>query len=142
MWDGSAVPLDENLKIAEELLELTKAANIILEIEVGVVGGEEDGVVAEINEKLYTSPDDFIATLDALGLAENNTLHRRRDVRQRARRVQAGRRQAAPRGAQGRARTRWPPSSAWRPAPSRSRWCSTAVPARRRRRSPRRCPTA
>ena len=73
MWDGSAVPLDENLKIAEELLQLTKAANIILEIEVGVVGGEEDGVVAEINEKLYTSPDDFIATLDALGLPEHNS---------------------------------------------------------------------
>ena len=73
MWDGSAVPLDENLKIAQELLELTKAAHIILEIEVGVVGGEEDGVVAEINEKLYTSPDDFIATLDALGLPEHNS---------------------------------------------------------------------
>ncbi|HEY5878911.1 MAG TPA: class II fructose-bisphosphate aldolase, partial [Nakamurella sp.] len=73
MWDGSAVPLDENLKIAEELLGLTKAANIILEIEVGVVGGEEDGVVAEINEKLYTSPDDFLATLDALGAPENNS---------------------------------------------------------------------
>ncbi len=73
MWDGSAVPLDENLKIAQELLELTKAANIILEIEVGVVGGEEDGVVAEINEKLYTTPDDFIATLDALGLPEDNS---------------------------------------------------------------------
>src|SRR5690349_4297484 len=73
MWDGSAVPLDENLKIASEHLELTKAANIILEIEVGVVGGEEDGVVAEINEKLYTSPDDFIATVDALGAPEGNS---------------------------------------------------------------------
>jgi len=73
MWDGSAVPLQENLEIAKELLVLTKAANIILEIEVGVVGGEEDGVVAEINEKLYTSPDDFIATLDALGLPEGNS---------------------------------------------------------------------
>ncbi len=73
MWDGSAIPLDENLKIAEELLALTKAANVILEIEVGVVGGEEDGVAHEINDKLYTSPDDFIATLDALGLPENNS---------------------------------------------------------------------
>ena len=73
MWDGSAVPLEENLEIAKELLVLTKAANIILEIEVGVVGGEEDGVVAEINEKLYTSPEDFIATLDALGLPEGNS---------------------------------------------------------------------
>ncbi len=67
MWDGSAVPLHENLQIAKELLPLAKAAKIILEIEVGVVGGEEDGVVGEINEKLYTTPDDFLATLDALG---------------------------------------------------------------------------
>ena len=46
---------------------------MILEIEVGVVGGEEDGVAHEINDKLYTSPDDFLATLDALGLPENNS---------------------------------------------------------------------
>jgi fructose-bisphosphate aldolase class II len=67
MWDGSAVPLDENLKIAAELLDLAAKAHIILEIEVGVVGGEEDGVVGEINEKLYTTPDDFLKTIDALG---------------------------------------------------------------------------
>src|SRR5688572_14633490 len=41
MWDGSAVPLDENLSIARELLDLAKQANVVLEIEVGVVGGEE-----------------------------------------------------------------------------------------------------
>ena len=56
MWDGSAVPLDENLQIAAELLEQAAAARIILEIEIGVVGGEEDGVADEINEKLYTTP--------------------------------------------------------------------------------------
>ena len=44
MWDGSAIPLDENLQIAQELLAKAAAAKIILEIEVGVVGGEEDGV--------------------------------------------------------------------------------------------------
>src|SRR6267378_2069989 len=44
MWDGSAVPLDENLKIAVDLLEQAAKAHIVLEIEVGVVGGEEDGV--------------------------------------------------------------------------------------------------
>ncbi len=71
MWDGSAIPIDENLKIAGELLEQTAAANIILEVEIGVVGGEEDGVEAEINEKLYTSPDDFVKTIDALGAGEN-----------------------------------------------------------------------
>ncbi|NUS44669.1 MAG: class II fructose-bisphosphate aldolase [Streptomycetaceae bacterium] len=71
MWDGSAIPIDENLQIAQELLKATAAANIILEVEIGVVGGEEDGVEAEINEKLYTSPEDFIKTVDALGTGEN-----------------------------------------------------------------------
>src|SRR5213592_2908805 len=63
MWDGSAVQLDENLSIAQELLALAKAAHVILEIEVGVVGGEEDGVAHEINDKLYSTPDDAIATI-------------------------------------------------------------------------------
>lgn len=71
MWDGSAVPLDENLEIARELLALSKAANVILEIEVGVVGGEEDGVANEINEQLYTTPEDAVATIKALGAGEN-----------------------------------------------------------------------
>jgi fructose-bisphosphate aldolase class II len=70
MWDGSAVPLDENLTIAQELLSLTQAARIVLELEVGVVGGEEDGVANEINDKLYTTPEDYLATLDALGSGE------------------------------------------------------------------------
>jgi fructose-bisphosphate aldolase class II len=70
MWDGSAVPLEENLQIAEELLAKAAAANIVLEIEVGVVGGEEDGVVGAIDEKLYTTPDDALATVKALGVGE------------------------------------------------------------------------
>jgi fructose-bisphosphate aldolase class II len=70
MWDGSAVPLDENLQIAEELLAEAAAAHVVLEIEVGVVGGEEDGVVGEINDKLYTTPEDALATAAALGLGE------------------------------------------------------------------------
>ncbi len=67
MWDGSAVPLEENLSIASELLEKCIAAKIILEIEVGVVGGEEDGVENAINDKLYSTTDDAIATVKALG---------------------------------------------------------------------------
>ena len=70
MWDGSAVPLGENLQIAEELLALTAAAKVVLEIEVGVVGGEEDGVVGAIDEKLYTTVEDGLAMVDALGLGE------------------------------------------------------------------------
>jgi len=70
MWDGSAIDLQENLQIAEELLDKTAAAKIVLELEIGVVGGEEDGVAHEINEKLYTAPGDFVATAKALGLGE------------------------------------------------------------------------
>ena len=71
MWDGSAVPLEENLEIARELLAECAKANIIMELEVGVVGGEEDGVANEINEKLYTTAADYEATIDALGAGEN-----------------------------------------------------------------------
>jgi fructose-bisphosphate aldolase, class II len=70
MFDGSDIPLDENLQIAAELLELSRAARTILEIEVGVVGGEEDGHEAEINEKLYTTVEDGLATVEALGTGE------------------------------------------------------------------------
>jgi len=70
MWDGSAVPLAENLQIAAEVLADCAAAHIIMEMEIGVVGGEEDGVVGAINEKLYSTPGDALATAEALGLGE------------------------------------------------------------------------
>ncbi|MCO5997441.1 class II fructose-bisphosphate aldolase [Actinoallomurus rhizosphaericola] len=70
MWDGSAVPLEENLQIAAELIEECAKARVIMEMEIGVVGGEEDGVVGEINEKLYTTPGDALATVEAVGLGE------------------------------------------------------------------------
>jgi fructose-bisphosphate aldolase class II len=70
MWDGSAVPLNENLQIAQELLAKSAAAKIVLEIEVGVVGGEEDGIVGAIDEKLYSTPADALAMVEALGLGE------------------------------------------------------------------------
>ena len=71
MWDGSAVELEENLAIARELLAGCAAANIIMELEIGVVGGEEDGVSHEINDKLYTTPGDALRTAEVLGLGEN-----------------------------------------------------------------------
>ena len=70
MWDGSAVPVEENLQIADELLGRTSKAKLILEIEVGAVGGEEDGVVGEINDKLYSTIEDGLRTLEVLGLGE------------------------------------------------------------------------
>ena len=71
MWDGSAETLQENLRIARELLERTAAAKMILEVEIGTVGGEEDGVENAINDKLYTTVEDALATIDALGSGEN-----------------------------------------------------------------------
>jgi fructose-bisphosphate aldolase class II len=70
MWDGSAVPLEENLQIAAELLEQSARAHVIMELEIGVVGGEEDGVVGAIDEKLYSTPGDALATVEALGAGE------------------------------------------------------------------------
>jgi fructose-bisphosphate aldolase class II len=71
MWDGSAVELEENLEIARELLEACAKARIVMELEIGVVGGEEDGVANEINEKLYTTPGDALRTAEVLGTGEN-----------------------------------------------------------------------
>jgi len=71
MWDGSAVPLAENLEIARDLLPRMKAIHAILEVEIGVVGGEEDGVQHEgSNEALYTTLGDVTAAVEALGLGE------------------------------------------------------------------------
>ncbi|MBO1333670.1 class II fructose-bisphosphate aldolase [Streptomyces sp. VRA16 Mangrove soil] len=70
MWDGSAETLADNLSIAQELLAKAKAANIILEIEITPTGGEEDGVSHEINDNLYTTVDDAVRTVEALGLGE------------------------------------------------------------------------
>ncbi len=93
MWDGSAVPIDENLEIAQELLAAAQAAKIILEIEIGVVGGEEDGVENAINDKLYTTVEDFEKTVDALApVTRASTCSPRRSAT--STRLQAGQRQA------------------------------------------------
>ena len=70
MWDGSAVDMNENMKIADELLTKSVAARTILEIEIGVVGGEEDGVEAKHDAKLYSTPEDALMTIETLGLGE------------------------------------------------------------------------
>ena len=70
MWDGSAIDLDENLRIGADLIERTGKAHIVLEVEIGAVGGEEDGVVGEINDTLYTTTEDAVKTVEALGLGE------------------------------------------------------------------------
>ena len=83
-----------------------RGPTVILEIEIGVVGGEEDGVVGEINEKLYTTPDDALRDGRGARPRRARPLPPGRHVRQRARRLQAGQRQAPPGDPQARSRTR------------------------------------
>jgi fructose-bisphosphate aldolase class II len=68
MFDGSELPLEENMKISKELLEQCAALDIILEIEAGVVGGEEDGhdTSGVSNDKLYTTPEDMVTVYETL----------------------------------------------------------------------------
>ena len=72
MFDGSALPLEENLKIASELLEQCARARVVLEIECGVVGGEEDGMRAEgPSDRLYTTTADLLRVAEVLGTGEH-----------------------------------------------------------------------
>jgi fructose-bisphosphate aldolase, class II len=69
MFDGSELPIEQNMKIAVELQRECKEADIILEVETGVVGGEEDGVSNEgaPAEKLYTTPDEMLYVWERMG---------------------------------------------------------------------------
>ena len=139
MWDGSALPLRENLDIARELLAACAKARIVLELEIGVVGGEEDGIVGAINEKLYSTPEDAQLTAEALGDGRARPLPPGGHLRQRARRLSSPGTSSSARRSSSRSRTRW---RAARAGPSRSISSSTAAAARCWRRSARRSTTA
>lgn len=68
MFDGSELPLEENIALSKELLTLCAENEIVLEVEAGVVGGEEDGVDHSglPADKLYTTPEDMLAVYEAL----------------------------------------------------------------------------
>jgi fructose-bisphosphate aldolase class II len=72
MFDGSSLPLAENLRTAAELLEISAAAGLVLEVECGIVGGQEDGIVgpAGRRDELYTTPADLLEVAQALGTGE------------------------------------------------------------------------
>ena len=71
MFDGSSLPLKENLTLSKEALEKCAENDIILEVETGVVGGEEDGVEAHKDAKLYTTPEDMVEVVNQLGKGQN-----------------------------------------------------------------------
>ncbi len=72
MLDASELPLNENMDLSVPLLERCAKCEIILEVEAGVVGGEEDGVDNEHlpAEKLYTTPEDMVEVARRLGSVE------------------------------------------------------------------------
>ena len=71
MFDGSNLSLEENLAIAAPLLAQCAAADVILEVEIGAVGGEEDGIRGDAsNGRLYSTPEEALAVIDALGSGE------------------------------------------------------------------------
>jgi fructose-bisphosphate aldolase class II len=69
MLDASNLPLEENLALSKEYLALCVENEIVLEVEAGVVGGEEDGAHGSADmpaDKLYTTPEDMLAVYEAL----------------------------------------------------------------------------
>jgi fructose-bisphosphate aldolase class II len=70
MFDGSDLALKDNLDIAVKLLDRFHRNDLVLEIEAGVVGGEEDGVVGQASDKLYTTPEDTLEVARRLGAAK------------------------------------------------------------------------
>ena len=139
MWDGSAVPLDDNLAIGEELLAKAAAAKIILEVEITASGGEEDGVANEINDELYTTVDDAIRPPRPWAWARRAATC----WPPPSATCTASTSRATSSCAPSSSRTSRPvsPRSSARPS-SRSTSSSTAAPARRPRRSPPRWRTA
>jgi fructose-bisphosphate aldolase class II len=138
MWDGSAVPLEENLPSPRNCWPRRPANKQILEIEVGVVGGEEDGVANEINEKLYSTIEDGLATAAALGLGEKGRYITALTFGNVHGVYKPGARQAAPRVLKEIQDAVAAKYGKERP----STWSSTAARAPPRRRSPRPSPTA
>jgi fructose-bisphosphate aldolase, class II len=72
MFDGSSLPLEENLRVSSELLEDCARAGVVLEVECGVVGGAEDDVSGEGagREMLYTTSEDLLRVAEVLGTGE------------------------------------------------------------------------
>jgi len=69
MFDGSALPMNENIATSKQLMQVCVENDLILEIETGIVGGEEDGhdTSAVAADKLYTTPEDMVMAAKEVG---------------------------------------------------------------------------
>lgn len=68
MFDGSELPMKKNMELSQELLREMAPVGLILEVEAGVVGGEEDGIDnSDVDHsKLYTTPEDMVYVYECL----------------------------------------------------------------------------
>lgn len=78
MYDGSALPLEENIRNTREIVAYAHAGNVSVEGEVGAIGGAEEGIVVSKDEAMYTRPGDALrfATetgVDALAVSIGTT---------------------------------------------------------------------
>ena len=73
MLDLSEEPLEENIEICQRYLERMSKIGMTLEIELGVTGGEEDGVdnSSVDSSKLYTQPEDVAYAYEQLSKVSN-----------------------------------------------------------------------
>lgn len=74
MFDGSRLPLDENIAMTRRVVEIARAVGVSVEAELGKIGGTEDDISVEEREALFTDPAEaerFVkeTEVDALAVA-------------------------------------------------------------------------
>ncbi|TXJ34880.1 class II fructose-bisphosphate aldolase [Brachyspira aalborgi] len=60
MIDGSSLPIDENIKLTKRVVEFAHSKGVSVEGEIGTIGGNEDGIKANIDASMYTEPKDAL----------------------------------------------------------------------------------
>lgn len=68
MFDGSSLPLKENILGTRRVVEYAKKGGASVEAELGIVGGTEDGIAVAADEVRYTDPDEAVEFIEKTGI--------------------------------------------------------------------------
>lgn len=68
MIDGSSLPIDENIKLTKRVVEFAHSKGVSVEGEIGTIGGNEDGIKANIDASMYTEPKDALKFYKETGI--------------------------------------------------------------------------
>lgn len=68
MIDGSALPIDDNIKLTKRVVEFAHSVGVSVEGEIGTIGGNEDGIKANIDASMYTEPKDALRFYEETGI--------------------------------------------------------------------------